>query len=336
MSNFKIVWVDDIMPVTDVEKKIIEGFGCTVVQYSAFNTEDILSVAADADAIITVGGKFNRATIEGLKNCKVISRFGQGFDNVDVAAATEKGIVVTYVPVYCKEEVATLALTLMLACERKLFTANKTVKTGHWVNAAQSVNGARSISARTIGLVGLGGIQKQLVNYLKPFGAKLLAYDPYINLPYCEANGIESVEKEYLLQNADIVFLQVPLMDSTWHMIAEPELKLMKEGSVIINTGRGALIDQLALTEALKSGKIAAAGLDVLEFEPPKGDEEIFQMDNVITSGHIGACTTEALIRLRTAVAQNVVDVLSGKQPTLDYAGIANPAVLEKVSLVKE
>ena len=96
MSKFKIVFVDDVMPITDVEKDIIHGFGCEITQHSAFTTEEILSVAADADAIITVSGKFNRATIEGLKNCKVISRFGQGFDNVDVKAATEKGIVVTY------------------------------------------------------------------------------------------------------------------------------------------------------------------------------------------------------------------------------------------------
>ena len=302
MSKFKIVFVDDVMPITDVEKDIIHGFGCEITQHSAFTTEEILSVAADADAIITVSGKFNRATIEGLKNCKVISRFGQGFDNVDVKAATEKGIVVTYVPIYCREEVATLALTLMLACERRLLIADKTVKGGHWVNAAKSVAGARSVSAKTLGLIGLGSIQKQLVSYLKPFGAKIVAYDPYINREFCAANGIEPVEKDELLK-------------------------------ILINTGRGALVDQLALTEALKSGKLAAAGLDVLEFEPPRGDEEIFRMDNVITSGHIGAATAEALIRLRTAVAQNVVDVLSGKKPTLDYAGIANPDVLKNVTL---
>ncbi len=333
MSRYKIVFVDDIMPVTDVERNIIEGFGCELTQHSAFSTEEILSVAADADAIITVGGKFNRATIEELKNCKVISRFGQGFDNVDVKAATEKGIVVTYVPVYCREEVATLALTLMLACERRLLIADKTVKGGSWVNAAKSVAGARSVSSKTIGLVGLGSIQKQLVSYLKPFGARLVSYDPFINLEFCKANGIEPVEKDELLRMSDTVFLQVPLTEATRHMIAERELSLMKDGSIIINTGRGALIDQLALTEALKSGKLAAAGLDVLEFEPPAGDEEIFKMDNVITSGHIGAATAEALIRLRTAVAQNVVDVLSGKKPTLDYAGIANPDVLKTVTL---
>lgn len=333
MGNFKIVFVDDIMPITDIEKDIIHAFGCELTQYSAFETKDILEVAADADAIMTIGGKFNRETIEGLKNCKVISRFGQGFDNVDVKAATEKGIVVTYVPVYCREEVATLALTLMLACERRLFIANKTVKTGHWVDAAKSVNGARSVSAKTIGLIGLGSIQRQLVSYLKPFGSRLICYDPYINKAFCAENGIEPVEKDYLLQNADTIFLQVPLTESTRHMIAKNELDMMKDGAVLVNTGRGALVDQLALTEALKSGKVGAAGLDVLEFEPPRGDEDIFQMDNVITSGHIGASTTEALIRLRAAVAQNVVDVLSGKKPTLDYAGIANPEVLDKVSL---
>ncbi len=333
MSKFKIVFVDDVMPITDVEKDIIHGFGCEITQHSAFTTEEILSVAADADAIITVSGKFNRATIEGLKNCKVISRFGQGFDNVDVKAATEKGIVVTYVPIYCREEVATLALTLMLACERRLLIADKTVKGGHWVNAAKSVAGARSVSAKTLGLIGLGSIQKQLVSYLKPFGAKIVAYDPYINREFCAANGIEPVEKDELLKMSDTVFLQVPLMESTFHMIAEKELAEMKDGAILINTGRGALVDQLALTEALKSGKLAAAGLDVLEFEPPRGDEEIFRMDNVITSGHIGAATAEALIRLRTAVAQNVVDVLSGKKPTLDYAGIANPDVLKNVTL---
>ena len=299
MSKFKIVFVDDVMPITDVEKDIIHGFGCEITQHSAFTTEEILSVAADADAIITVSGKFNRATIEGLKNCKVISRFGQGFDNVDVKAATEKGIVTG----------------------------------GHWVNAAKSVAGARSVSAKTLGLIGLGSIQKQLVSYLKPFGAKIVAYDPYINREFCAANGIEPVEKDELLKMSDTVFLQVPLMESTFHMIAEKELAEMKDGAILINTGRGALVDQLALTEALKSGKLAAAGLDVLEFEPPRGDEEIFRMDNVITSGHIGAATAEALIRLRTAVAQNVVDVLSGKKPTLDYAGIANPDVLKNVTL---
>ena len=189
-------------------------------------------------------------------------------------------------------------------------------------------------ATKTLGLIGLGSIQRAARELSQAFRRKdTWQYDPYINREFCAANGIEPVEKDELLKMSDTVFLQVPLMESTFHMIAEKELAEMKDGAIRINTGRGALVDQLALTEALKSGKLAAAGLDVLEFEPPRGDEEIFRMDNVITSGHIGAATAEALIRLRTAVAQNVVDVLSGKKPTLDYAGIANPDVLKNVTL---
>lgn len=332
MKDFKIVFVDSIIPISKYEKEIIEGFGCTVTQYNAITPQEILEVAADADAIMTCGGHFKREAIEGLTKCKVIARYGQGYDNVDVKAATEKGIVVTYVPVYCQEEVATLALTLMLACERKLLNADKAVKSGHWASSVRVVDGARSVRGRTIGLVGLGSIQKRLVGFLKPFGVKMISYDPYINQDFCKENDIEPVDLDTLLKTADDVFLQVPLTDETRHMIGARELSLMKSDAVLINTGRGALVDQLALTEALKNHQIAAAGLDVLEFEPPTGEEEIFKLDNVITSGHIGAATADAMVRLRQAVAQSVVDVLDGKKPS----AVANPEVLEKVHLAEK
>lgn len=337
MSNkkFKIVFVDSILPISEYERKIINDFGCEVEQYDAITTEEILAVAADADAIMTVGGKFNRDTINGLKNCKVIARYGMGVDNVDLDAATEKGIVVTYVPVYCSEEVATLGITLMLACARHLTAADYAVKHGEWKNAVKHVNGAVSVGGKTVGLVGLGRIQKTLVPYLKPFGVKLIAYDPFINLDYCAANDIESVEKEYLYHNADFVFVQVPLTEETRHIVGAKELAMMKNTAIIINTGRGALIDQIALTDALKNHKLGGAGLDVLEFEPPKDDDELFTLDNVITSGHTGAATAEALIRLRCAVAESIVAVLDGKMPAPmeGVSRIANKAVLEKVTL---
>lgn len=329
MKDYKIVFVDRILPISDYEKKIIEGFGCTVTQYNAITPQEILEVAADAEAIMTVGAKFTREAIEGLKKCKVIGRYGVGVDNIDLEAATEKGIVVTYVPVYCQEEVATLALTLMLVCERKLFQADKVVKGGSWASSVKTVDGARSTRGKTVGLVGLGAIPKKLIALLKPFGVNIISYDPYINLEYCKENGIESVELDELLKRSDYVSLHVPLMESTRHMISERELDMMKEDAILINTARGALVDQIALTKALKDKKIAAAGLDVLEFEPPTGEEEIFKLDNVITSGHIGAATSEALVRLRCAVAQSVVDVLDGRMPS----AVANKAVLEKISL---
>ena len=331
-KNFKIVFVDSILPITDIEKKIIGDFGCEVTQYNAITPQEILAVAHDADAILTVGGKFTRETIEGLENCRVIARYGIGFDNVDVAAATEKGIVVTYVPVYCQEEVATLALTLMLACSRKIFQGDRAVKEGNWVKAVAAVSGASSPRGKTVGLVGFGSIARQVVPLVKPLGVNVIAYDPYINLKFCEELGVESVAFDYLLENADYISLHVPLMESTRHMIAAEQLKKMKPTAILINTGRGGLVDQDALCQALKDGVIAAAGLDVLEFEPPRAHEEIFTLPNCITTGHIAAATEEAIERLRTAAATSLVKVLSGIKPTLP-SGIANPEVLQKIQL---
>ena len=133
-NKYKIVFVDKILPISQYEKEIIEGFGCSVQQYDAIMPEDILKVAKDADAIMTVGGKFTKEVIEGLDKCKVIGRYGVGVDNIDLEAATKKGIVVTYVPIYCQEEVAALAVSLLLACDRKILKADKAVKSGKWAD----------------------------------------------------------------------------------------------------------------------------------------------------------------------------------------------------------
>ena len=327
--DYKIVFVDKILPISEYEKEIIEEFGCTVSQYDAIAPEEIIKVAKDADAIMTVGGKFTKETIDGLEKCKVIGRYGVGVDNVDLTAATAKGIVVTYVPVYCQEEVAMLTLALILACDRKVLIADKSVKAGNWADTVNVIEGARSPRGKVFGLVGFGAIARSVVPYIKPFGMKIVAYDPYMNLELCKELGVESVTFEELIENADYISLHVPLLPSTVHMLGADEFHRMKDTTIVVNTGRGALIDQKALVKAIKEGEIAAAGLDVLEFEPPDPEDEIFRLDNVITTGHIGAATTEALIRLRQSVARSIVDVLSGKRPK----DIANPDVLEKVKL---
>ena len=328
-NKYKIVFVDKILPISQYEKEIIEGFGCSVQQYDAIMPEDILKVAKDADAIMTVGGKFTKEVIEGLDKCKVIGRYGVGVDNIDLEAATKKGIVVTYVPIYCQEEVAALAVSLLLACDRKILKADKAVKSGKWADTVQIVTGARSPKGKVLGLIGFGAIAREVVPLMKPFGVNIIAYDPYINLDFCKKLEVESVSFEELLERADYISLHVPLLTSTYHMIGEAEFKKMKKTTIVVNTGRGALIDQNALVNAVKNGEIASAGLDVLEFEPPNSEDEIFKMDDIITTGHIGAATTEALIRLRQNVALSIVDVLSGKKPK----AVANQDVLEKIHL---
>lgn len=276
-NKYKIVFVDKILPISQYEKEIIEGFGCSVQQYDAIMPEDILKVAKDADAIMTVGGKFTKEVIEGLDKCKVIGRYGVGVDNIDLEAATKKGIVVTYVPIYCQEEVAALAVSLLLACDRKILKADKAVKSGKWADTVQIVTGARSPKGKVLGLIGFGAIAREVVPLMKPFGVNIIAYDPYINLDFCKKLEVESVSFEQLLERADYISLHVPLLTSTYHMIGEAEFKKMKKTTIVVNTGRGALIDQNALVNAVKNGEIASAGLDVLEFEPPNSEDEIFK-----------------------------------------------------------
>jgi len=331
-KDYKIVFVDDVLPISPHEREIIGRCGWEVRQHSAFTTNEILAVARDADAIMTVSGDFSRATIEGLEKCRVIGRYGMGVDNVDLQAATEKGIVVNFVPVYCSDEVATLSATLVLALSRKLQIADRVVKEGHWENSVKSIGGAFSIQGKTLGILGFGKIGQTFAPLMKPFGVELITYDPYIDLGACERLGVSSVDREELLRRSDIIYLQMPLIPETWHNLGKAEFDMMKDGVVIVNTGRGALIDQEALKDALRSGKVGGAGLDVLEFEPPDPDDELFRMENVITSGHIGAATTEAIIRLRRAVAQGIVDVLEGRRPA-PPAAVANRDVLEKLTL---
>ncbi len=329
MSRFRVVFLDKLLPLTHYETDILEAVGARVEQIPCSTAEEIRIAAADADAVMTIGVKLNREALDALEKCRVIGRYGVGLDNIDLEAATEKGIVVTYVPVYCQEEVAVLALTLMLACERRLLIADRVVKSGNWKSSVAAVSGARSPRGKTFGLVGFGSIARQVVPLVKPLGVKVIAYDPYISPDFCRELGVESAELYELLRSSDYVSLHVPLMPSTRHMIGKEQLDMMKSDAILINTGRGALVDQRALCEALKDKKIAAAGIDVLETEPPDPGDPIFTLDNVITSGHIGAATEEALVRLRQKVAQGVADVLCGKWPEV----LGNPAVKDKLTL---
>jgi D-3-phosphoglycerate dehydrogenase len=329
MAKYKIVVVDNIIPLSEVERQVLSQVDMSVEQKNCANALEIIQMAAEADAVMCVGARLTAEVIARLDKCRVIGRYGVGIDNVDLEAATEKGIVVTYVPVYCQQEVATLAVTLLLACERRLIQADRVVKARNWKGSLKAVAGARSLKGKTLGLVGFGAIGREVVPLIKPFGVEVIACDPYINLEFCRQLGVRPVELDYLIENSDYISLHVPLLPETRHLFGDEQFGRMKNEAIIINTGRGALIDQRALCAALKDGKIAAAGLDVLEVEPPDPDDPIFTLDNVITSGHIGAATHEAVKLLKTKVAQGVVDVLSGRWPEV----VANPKIKEKIEL---
>lgn len=329
MGKYKVVVLDKLLPLTDIERDILRDAGASVLQFDVATPEAIAEVAGDADAIMTVGVKISPEVLDRLPNLKVIGRYGIGLDNINLAGATERNVVVTYAPVYCQDEVATMTLCLMLACERRLLQADKVVKGGNWKGSLRASAGARSTKGKVFGLVGFGSIARKVVPLVKPLGVKVIASDPYVDAKLAEELDVELVELDYLLEHSDYVSLHAPLLAGTRHMIDEAQLASMKKEAILINTGRGGLVNQKALFAALRDGVIAAAGIDVLEEEPPQGDDPIFTLDNVITSGHIAAATEESVARLRQIVAQGVADVLSGRWPEF----VGNPEVRERVSL---
>ena len=253
--------------------------------------------------------------IQELQKCRVISRYGVGYDNVSVEAATAKGIWVARVPDYCLEDVSDQALALLLGCVRKVAFKDRRIREGAW--NLQREQPSYRIAGKILGLVGYGAIARTLHRKLSGFGlGRVLVFDPYLDPKKIEENGAESVNLRALLKNSDYVSIHAPLSEETRGLIGSRELSLMKRTAILVNTSRGPLIEEKAVAEALADGKITAAGLDVFETEPLPADSPLRQLDNVILSDHAGWYSEESVAELKTKAAQNVLEVLKGGKPT--------------------
>ena len=329
MNKYKVVILDNLLPVSHIEIDELKRVGGVVEQISCNTVGDIAKAAADADGVMKIYTRLTREAMGELKSCKVISHCGIGLDTVDLDAATEKGIVVTHVPLYCQEEVAGMAMTLLLACQRRIVMLDRLVKGGKWSGTIKMAMSTNSLRDKTLGLVGFGNIPQTLVPMARAFGLRIITTDPYVNETTAEQFAVPIVDLETLLKSSDYISLHVPLTEATEHMIGRKEFSMMKQGVTLINTARGKIVDQKALYDALKEGPVAFAGLDVLEFEPPDPNEPLLTHDNVIITGHVAAITIEAMQRLRLKAAQGVSAVLAGYWPEV----VANPEVKEKVKL---
>ncbi|MBQ9942606.1 MAG: phosphoglycerate dehydrogenase, partial [Christensenellaceae bacterium] len=239
---------------------------------------------------------------------KVISRYGAGVDRVDIPAATKKGIKVTFTPGTNSVAVCELAFSLMLSAARSIPRLDRAVHGGEWPR----IQGIE-LKGKTLGIVGLGAIGKNLATRAQAFGMKVAAYDPYLDEAFVKEHGIEAGTLEEVCKQANFLSLHVPLMDSTRHMINKEIIDSMPDRAIIINTARGGIIDEEALAEALESGKIAAAALDAFEQEPVV-DSPLLKFDNVIMTPHTGAHTGESVQAMGALAAKNVIDVLTGKE----------------------
>jgi len=315
----KVVITDYDYGNLDIERAVLEAVGARVVGLQAKSEEELAAEAIDCDAMMNQYARIGAKTIERMQRCRVIARYGIGVDIVDVDAATAKGILVTNVRDYCTDEVADHAIGLWLALARKLFQYNAATHEGIW--RWQTGQPIHRLKGRTMGIVSFGKIGRAIAERAKGFGVDLLVYDPYIEEGVVEAKGARCVGKAEILQNSDYLMMQVPITSETRHFLGETELRQVKKGAIIVNTGRGPTIDNLALYRALTEGRIAGAGLDDPEEEPAKlakwnpSGNPLFSLPNVIVTPHAAYYSEESIRIARETAASEVARVLTGGMP---------------------
>ncbi len=314
MATYRVLVTDDRYGSYEEEKSVLKEIGAAVEVHNLGDESETARVLQDADAILLNLHPLPGSVIRQLGKCRVISRYGVGYDNVDVDAATAAGIWVARVPDYCLEDVSDQALALLMGCVRKVAFKDRRIREGGW--DLHKEQPSYRIAGRTLGLVGYGSIARTLHRKVSGLGlARVLAFDPYVERKEIEDAGAEAVSLRTLLKAADFISVHAPLNKETRGLIGARELAQMKKGSILINTSRGPLLDEQAVADALAAGRIAYAGLDVFENEPLPEDSPLRKLDNVILSDHAGWYSEESVAELKTKAAQNVLEVLKGGPP---------------------
>jgi D-3-phosphoglycerate dehydrogenase len=312
---YHIVITDERHGRVTEEQKVLQEIGCTPKVCNFTSDEEALPVLKEADGIIVNLFPMTGTLIEQLQRCKVISRYGVGYDNVDVEAATRSGIQVTRVPDYCCDEVCEHALALLLGLVRKIPFKDRLIRQGKW-NLHKEQRCYR-MQGKVLGIVGFGSIGSTLCQRSRSLGfSRILVYDPYVEKQVIEREGAAKCDFDTLVRESDYVSLHVPLNNETRGMISADVLSRMKPGGLLVNTSRGPIVEEPALVEALKTGEIAGAGLDVYEQEPLSRDSELRRLDNVVLTDHTAFYSEESVADLKTQAARNVVEILQGKPPS--------------------
>jgi D-3-phosphoglycerate dehydrogenase len=307
----KIVVVDHVY-LEDKHVKRLRSLGDLEVFEEPPDTSDALKERVrEADVVIVGWSNLTRSVIDSAEKLRMISIWATTCHYVDLEAARERGIVVTHVPGYATEAVAEYTFALMLAAVRRLKLADKHVREGKfdWRPFTGS-----ELAGKTLGVVGTGAIGFRVAEIGRAFGMRVLGFDKYPNLKRAEEVGMSYADLERLLRESDVVTLHVTLTSETERLLGKKEIAAMKDGAVMINTSQGRVIDQEALVEALMSGKLSCAGLDVFEDEPPAKSNPLFKLGNTVLSPHIGFNTVEAEARCTDICIDNVAKFLEGKR----------------------
>lgn len=317
-------------PVESIEREELARVGAELIAIEGQHPDEILASAADCDALLVVSSSIPRAVIEGLSRCRIISRLGAGTDKIDIAAATERGILVANVPDFCLNEQAEHVMTLLLASCRRLPCMMHAMRTGNWT--ARSHPGVHRLAGQTLGLIGLGASAQAVATRAAGFGLKLLGWvrqpDKYRDI--ADRLGVTLLSLDEVLTQSDYVSLHIPLSRETRGFLDASKLSRMKATAVLINTARGALVDEPALVKALQEGRLGGAALDVFDginvfAEPgPPPVHPLYDLDNVILTPHCAGSSVESSYDSKHRGARNAALVLSGQMPE----SIVNPEVI--------
>jgi len=270
---------------------------------------------AEAEAVIADGSTiFDAQVMKAARKLRIVARFGVGFDNVDLKAATERGVYVSNTLGVLSDAVAELTIALMLALSRRLIEAHAYVKSRKWTELSDFPLGI-DLSGKTLGIIGLGQIGMEVARRASGLRMAILYYDVVRREDAERLYEAKCSSLENLLKDSDFITLHVPLASKTEKLIGRSELALMKPTAYLINTARGKVVDQAALWQGLKEGRIAGAALDVYEVEPIARDEPLLQLDNVILTPHIGSATAETRTKMALTAADDVIRVLKGEKP---------------------
>ncbi|HUL21779.1 MAG TPA: C-terminal binding protein [Thermodesulfobacteriota bacterium] len=322
----KTVITDHPFPNLDLAQAIFSRNGIDLEAMQARDPETVIARARTADALMVGMARIDKKVVDALERCKIIVRLGVGFDNVDVPAATARGIMVANIPDFCTEEVSDHAVALILMIARRILPGQKAVREGKWGPMAIEFDSFKRVKEQTVGLYGFGRIARIVAEKAK--GAKLncIAFDPFIPKDAMSAAGVEKVEMKDLLARSDYVSLHTPLTKETESSFGMEQFRAMKRTAWVVNTSRGQVIKEDELIAALDQKLIAGAALDVLAKEPPDKNHPLLNRDNVIVTPHMGGWTWDSRNDLQTKGVEEVVRVLKGEKAR----NLVNPEVLSK------
>ena len=325
MSTYTVVHIDSRGQAHPREEAELAKADAALVAASAKTPEEMIEAAKEADGILSSWQPVGGEVFTACPSVKVIVRYGIGFDNIDLQAATDNEVVVCNITDYCIDEVATHAVSMVLALNRKLVLHNNAARTGE----RQPLPPSGKLRGETIGLVGFGNIARAAAVRAQAFGLKVVACDPYIAEGEATEQGVELVSLTELLSGSDYVSVHTPLNAETRGLIGAEELALMKPSAYLVTTCRGGVVDEWALYEALKEERIAGAGVDVWDPEPVQQDHPLLEFENVIATPHSAYYSDESVLLLQSRVGEAAADVLRGYLPR----NVVNRQVLERVEL---